>query len=110
VLRIPIAHGEGRFLVDGDEAVNRLEESGQIAMRYAPDDNPNGSIANIAGICDATGLVFGLMPHPERFTDWTQHPWWSRLSESDRRGVPLGLKMFRNALAHVEQRQHAAAG
>ena len=106
---LPIAHGEGRFMVESEDLLNRLEERGQIAIRYAEDDNPNGSIANIAGICDASGLVFGLMPHPERFTRWTHHPFWSRLSESDRHGETLGLKMFRNAVAHVTERQHAAA-
>ena len=96
-------------MVESEDLLNRLEERGQIAIRYAEDDNPNGSIANIAGICDASGLVFGLMPHPERFTRWTHHPFWSRLSESDRHGETLGLKMFRNAVAHVTERQHAAA-
>ncbi|MHC4128875.1 MAG: phosphoribosylformylglycinamidine synthase subunit PurQ [Planctomycetota bacterium] len=55
----------------------------------------------MAGICDASGLVLGLMPHPERFTRWTQHPRWTRLEASRLTGDPLGLAMFRNAVAHV---------
>jgi phosphoribosylformylglycinamidine synthase len=98
---LPIAHGEGRFVAQSDEVLHRLEASGQIAVRYAAADNPNGSQGNVAGICDATGLIFGLMPHPERYTRWTQHPRWTRLDEHDRRGDPPGLAMFRNAVAHA---------
>lgn len=97
-------------MVESDELLQRLDEAGQIAVRYAPDDNPNGSAGHIAGICDATGLVFGLMPHPERFTQWMQHPSWTRLDAQAQRYDPLGLSMFRNAVAHVLQRQHVAAG
>ena len=106
---LPIAHGEGRFIPESDDLIHGLEDAGQIAVRYAEDDNPNGSVANIAGICDATGLVFGLMPHPERYTTWQHHPWWNRLNDSQMRGDPPGLQMFRNAVAHVTQRQHALA-
>lgn len=100
---LPIAHGEGRFIPESDDLIHRLEDSGQIAVRYAEHDNPNGSTANIAGICDATGLVFGLMPHPERFTHWTQHPFWTRLTQRDMNGEPLGLRMFRNAVTVAKE-------
>ena len=100
---LPIAHGEGRFVPESDQLIDRLESAGQIAIRYAGDDNPNGSTANIAGICDATGLVLGLMPHPERFTQWTQHPWWTRLNDQQLHEEPLGLRMFRNAVAYVRE-------
>ncbi len=103
---LPIAHGEGRFIPESEERLQQLEDNGQIAVRYAPDDNPNGSAGHIAGICDASGLVLGLMPHPERYTRWTQHPAWTRLSEHEKRHEPLGLQMFRNAVAHV---RHTAA-
>lgn len=106
---LPIAHGEGRFMAESDDLLQRLEDAGQIAVRYAEDDNPNGSAANIAGICDATGLVFGLMPHPERYSTWAHHPWWNRLTPQQLHGEPPGLQMFRNAVAHVTQRQHALA-
>lgn len=99
---LPIAHGEGRFIASSSELLDELRESGRIAVRYAADDNPNGSVDDIAGICDSTGLVFGLMPHPERFTRWTQHPSWTRLAESERGEEPLGLAMFRNAVEHVK--------
>jgi phosphoribosylformylglycinamidine synthase len=58
-------------------------------------------MGRIAGICDSTGLVLGLMPHPERFTHWTQHPSWTRLDESMRATDPPGLAMFRNAVRHA---------
>jgi len=99
---LPIAHGEGRFIADSDDLLDRMEANGQIALRYAADDNPNGSNRDIAGICDGSGLVFGLMPHPERYTHWTQHPCWSRLPAEESSIEPPGLQMFRNAVAHVQ--------
>ncbi|MHC5023037.1 MAG: phosphoribosylformylglycinamidine synthase subunit PurQ [Planctomycetota bacterium] len=100
---LPVAHGEGRFVASSDEIIRQLAERGQVAVRYAPDDNPNGSADGIAGICDASGLVFGLMPHPERYTRWTQHPWWTRLDATATTDEPPGLRMFRNAVAHATQ-------
>ena len=96
---LPIAHGEGRFIPASAEVLDQLDRNGQIALRYSADENPNGSVGDIAGICDATGLVFGLMPHPERYTRWELHPFWTRLDESQKRGEPLGLRMFRSAVA-----------
>lgn len=98
---LPVAHGEGRFIPESDEMLLRLETNGQIAVRYARDDNPNGSVGAVAGLCDPSGLVLGLMPHPERYTRWTHHPWWTRLGPDDRAGEAPGLRMFRNAVAHV---------
>jgi phosphoribosylformylglycinamidine synthase I len=100
---LPVAHGEGRFVVDSDELLVRLETNGQIAVRYAANDNPNGSTADVAGICDASGLIFGLMPHPERYTQWIHHPWWTRLEQASMSGEPPGLSIFRNAVAHATQ-------
>lgn len=94
---LPSAHGEGR-LVASDDLLDALESQGQVAMRYHEADDFNGSMRRIAGICDSSGLVLGLMPHPERFTRWTQHPHWTRLSPHVRRAEPLGLRMFRNAV------------
>jgi phosphoribosylformylglycinamidine synthase len=75
VLQIPIAHGDGNYFAD-EETVRRLEERGQILFRYCDRDgavtdgaNPNGSLANIAGIVNETGNVMGMMPHPERACD-----------------------------------------
>ncbi len=98
---IPIAHGEGRFVPRDGEVLQQLEESGQIACRYGANDNPNGSVGDVMGICDASGLVLGLMPHPERYLRWTQHPQWTRLEKQE--NEPLGLQMFRNAVAHAKQ-------
>ncbi len=95
---LPNAHGEGRFVTD-DATLNHLQSNGQIAVRYDRDQNFNGSMDSVAGICDASGLVLGLMPHPERFTRWTQHPWWTRLGSGERSVEPLGLRMFRAAVA-----------
>ncbi|MFK7959081.1 MAG: phosphoribosylformylglycinamidine synthase subunit PurQ [Phycisphaerales bacterium] len=106
---LPSAHGEGRFLAADDAVIERLESAGQVAIRYAADENFNGSAARIAGICDETGLVFGLMPHPERYTRWTQHPWWTRLDAADLAGDPPGLQMFRNAVAVAEQTRRERA-
>ncbi len=107
---LPIAHGEGRFIPESDALLRRLEANGQVAVRYAAGDNPNGSIGAVAGICDPSGLVLGLMPHPERYTRWTHHPWWTRLDDEDREGDAPGLRLFRNAVEHVEGRVGGAVG
>ena len=96
VMRLPIAHGEGRFVTSSKEVLRDLTANGQIALTYV--DNPNGSEADIAGICDPSGRIFGLMPHPERFLDWTRHPYWTRLHESATSGPTPGLMMFQNAV------------
>jgi len=105
---LPSAHGEGRFVAP-DAIVADLEHHGQVALRYAEGDNFNGSIARIAGICDESGLVFGLMPHPERYTRWTQHPWWTRLDPERRRGITPGLAIFKNAVDWVKAGRLAPA-
>jgi phosphoribosylformylglycinamidine synthase len=75
VLRLPIAHHEGSYFVD-DATLARMEERGQVVLRYCDEDgriepaaNPNGSISAIAGVCNEAGNVFGLMPHPERCSE-----------------------------------------
>mgnify|MGYP001960138272 FL=1 len=98
---IPIAHGEGRFVPANDEVMHNIEESGRVACRYGANDNPNGSVGDVMGICDASGLVFGLMPHPERFLRWTQHPTWTRLSKEQMQGDTIGLQMFKNAVNYA---------
>lgn len=106
---MPCAHGEGRFVADED-VVEALESNGQVAVRYGAGDHFNGSLNRIAGICDATGLVFGLMPHPERYLRWTQHPRWTRLTAAQRVGDTPGLQMFRNAVKHAARRRATAGG
>lgn len=95
-IEIPYANGEGRF-VCSQQMLDEIESSGQVALRYT--DTLNGSMRRIAGICDPTGRVLGLMPHPERFLDWTRHPHWTRLDPEERRDATPGLKMFQNAIA-----------
>jgi phosphoribosylformylglycinamidine synthase I len=101
VLRITCA--EGKFVTRDADSLARLEQNGQLALRYADTGgmqapfNPNGSVADVAGICDLSGRVFGLMPHPESYIDFTQHPQWTRLEE---RGEGQGLAVFRNAVRY----------
>jgi phosphoribosylformylglycinamidine synthase I len=67
-LSIPVKHTTGRFYAP-EADLDRLEQSGQVLMRYAPGENPNGSLRDIAGVCNEAGNVFGLMPHPEHAVD-----------------------------------------
>jgi phosphoribosylformylglycinamidine synthase subunit PurQ / glutaminase len=94
-LMLPSAHGEGRLVAANSGVLDDLEARGQVAVRYV--ENFNGSERAIAGICDPTGRIFGLMPHPERYLDWNRHPFWTRLERCDGRDTP-GLAMFRAAV------------
>lgn len=87
----PIAHGEGRY-VHPDVAA--LDAAGQVALRYTR--NPNGSDGSIAGVCDPTGVVLGLMPHPENHVVARQHPRHGRGGTR-----PLGLQLFERGVAHA---------
>jgi len=108
---LPIAHGEGKFVPADDAVRQALWNKQQVALVYVkPDgspadgqspDNPNGSIDDIAGVCDATGLVFGLMPHPERHVDAVQHFAWTSRKNKSPEGD--GLQIFKNAVKHVGQ-------
>ncbi|MBM3997082.1 MAG: phosphoribosylformylglycinamidine synthase I [Planctomycetes bacterium] len=102
-LQLPIAHGEGNFVCTQPWILNGLIQAGQAVLRYVDADgrpgefpvNPNGSQGDIAGVCDPTGRVLGLMPHPERHVLPTQHPQWTRRGlapEGD------GMRLFRNAV------------
>ncbi len=102
LLRLPVAHGEGCFFTDA-ETLAGLNRHRQVILRYAdadgrvvPEANPNGSIDNIAGICNRERNVFGLMPHPDRASD-------SRLGSAD------GLKIFRSMIHAVEEERVRAA-
>ena len=107
-IELPVAHGEGRFQAASGQLLRRWQANGQVALRYASDDNPNGSADDIAGICDATGLVLGMMPHPERCTHPTHHPGWTRGPRRPGR-VTVGLLMFQDAVRHVSTGSPAAA-
>jgi phosphoribosylformylglycinamidine synthase len=104
-LHVPVAHGEGNFVCRETWIRQGLEQSGQVVLRYVDAEgqpgaypvNPNGSQGDVAGLCDASGRVLGLMPHPERHVLPTQHPRWTRLGlapEGD------GLRLFRNAVQY----------
>jgi phosphoribosylformylglycinamidine synthase I len=104
-LYLPVAHGEGNFICRAAWILNGFEQSGQVVLQYTDADgkpgpypaNPNGSQGDVAGICDTTGRVLGLMPHPERHVLPTQHPQWTRrglAAEGD------GLQLFKNAVAY----------
>jgi phosphoribosylformylglycinamidine synthase len=101
-LHLPIAHGEGRFVCRSEWQLSGLQQTGQVVLRYvdaagkpgAFPVNPNGSQGDVAGLCDLTGRVMGLMPHPERHVLPTQHPRWTR----EGLGEPDGLAIFRNAV------------
>lgn len=115
-LELPVRHGEGKFIPQDDATLRRLVRNGQVALRYLGPDgkpagrkfpyNPNGSIEDIAGICDATGRVFGLMPHPEAYVDRTNHPRWYR-EELPEEGA--GLQVFRNAVDYMAAQTPKAA-
>lgn len=93
---LPVAHAEGKIAIRGVAVLDRWLARRQIALRYLPSDNPNGSTADIAGLCDPTGRVLGLMPHPERHLFSTQHPHWTRRERTTDDGE--GLQLFRNAV------------
>lgn len=97
---LPVAHGEGRLVASDPRVLATMQQRGQIALRYR--DNFNGSTDAVAGVCDASGLVFGLMPHPERFLDWTRHPSWTRLPKNTLTTTTPGLRIFQNAVRHVQ--------
>ncbi|HUU82909.1 MAG TPA: phosphoribosylformylglycinamidine synthase I [Phycisphaerae bacterium] len=102
-IEAPVAHAEGRLVVDSERALTALRENGHVALRYVdsrgePGDypaNPNGSADGIAGLTDATGQVLGLMPHPERHVDRTQHPLWTRRPDV---ATADGLDVFRSGV------------
>jgi phosphoribosylformylglycinamidine synthase len=99
-LELPIAHGEGKFVPASNVVLQQMRQNDQIALIYAG-SNPNGSAADIAGVCDPTGRVFGLMPHPERHVSPLQHPAWTSRPDTDGEGP--GLAIFRNAVKYAEQ-------
>ncbi len=103
---LPVAHAEGRFTAPAD-VLEELESKNQVVFRYVKStypDNPNGSDADIAGICDPTGRIFGLMPHPERFLMKWNHPHWTRLTETPENASEKGegLAIFKNAVDYVK--------
>jgi phosphoribosylformylglycinamidine synthase subunit PurQ / glutaminase len=109
LIECPVAHGEGRFMLEDDRDLATLATQDQIALIYAQADgtsangaypiNPNGSIGDVAGVCNPRGNVLGLMPHPEDHIAAYQHPRWAR-GESGR----LGLRLFENGVRYAQER------
>jgi phosphoribosylformylglycinamidine synthase len=128
----PVRHGEGRFVVEDESVLDEMDAAHQLVVRYVDPatpkgegrtderlpypTSPNGSARNIAGVCDSTGLVFGLMPHPEAIYAKWLHPDHTRYTAPEAEAsVPVderslgewegeGLQMFRNAVEHVRNR------
>jgi phosphoribosylformylglycinamidine synthase len=115
---LPVRHGEGKFYAE-EGVIRRLQQDHQVVLRYALadgspaagrfPDNPNGSVDDIAGICDPTGRIFGLMPHPEAYHDPTNHPDWLRERERARRqgraledSSTVGVRMLANAVQYIQ--------
>jgi len=107
---LPVRHGEGKFVCDSEVTLNRIEADHLAVFKYSGADytapsmdfpaNPNGSVNAIAGLCDPTGRLMGLMPHPEAFVHYTQHPRWTREE------LPVdgsGLLLYRNAAEFVRK-------
>lgn len=116
-MELPIRHGEGKLVAD-QAVINRLIKNQQVVIRYARADgepadghfpsNPNGSLYDIAGLCDPTGRIFGLMPHPEAFNHFTNHPDWTRRREKDKRQnrrltnqATIGVRLFENGVNYI---------
>lgn len=108
VIYLPVAHGEGKFVAKDNAALERLGKNGQIVLQYCNEKgkdagypyNPNGSRNGIAGICDETGRIFGLMPHPERHSFGWQHPRWMR--EGLKR-YGDGFQIFKNGVEYARK-------
>jgi len=104
---LPVRHGEGKF-VTSNVFLQKLNKNNQIVLRYVDGEgnlagypwNPNGSLENIAGICDETGRIFGLMPHPEAYLHMTNHPRWTREKIPEE---GMGVKIFRNAVDFINE-------
>ena len=107
IIYLPVAHGEGKFVTKDKGVLEKLKKKNQIVFQYCDNqgklagypDNPNGSTANIAGISDDTGRVLGLMPHPERHIEFSQHPHWTSIKRKD----GDGLKIFKNGVEYAKK-------
>lgn len=110
---LPVRHGEGKFMTMNEGILTKLWSNKQVALQYIDPINgkptqdypfnPNGSVDAIAGICDPTGKVFGMMPHPEAYNSYHNHPDWIR--QRLERALPtegLGLRIFENAIDYIQ--------
>jgi len=112
-IKLPIRHGEGKLFTDDSSVVDAIERNNCAACRYidsqsgAPTQefpaNPNGSLNAIAGLCDPSGRIFGMMPHPEAYLFPENHPHWdSQKLDGSLPEHGLGLQFFRNAVEHLQ--------
>ena len=118
-IELPVRHGEGKFYAEKG-IIDRLIKKNQVVLQYADKEgnpaqgrwpfDPNGSFYDIAGICDSTGRIFGLMPHPEAYNHFTNHPDWAlKREELARMGKTIekeegeGIAIFRNAVEYVRE-------
>ena len=107
IIYLPVAHAEGKFIPGNKSILNELKKTKQIVFRYTNEKgkssgypaNPNGSVDSVAGICDRTDRVLGMMPHPERHMLLTQHPRWT---EKNIKGAD-GLAIFKNAISYCKK-------
>jgi len=107
---LPVRHGEGKFLCDSDATLARIADNHLTVLQYSDSGysgptmefpaNPNGSTAAVAALCDPTGRLMGLMPHPEAFVHYTQHPRWTR---EDLPEEGDGLILYKNAAEYVRK-------
>lgn len=111
ILPVPVRHGEGKFIPMNEEVRRRLHERGHVALQYCDAGgnatmeyplNPNGAVDAIAGICDESGRVFGMMPHPEAHIFGVNNPQWARKGLANSEGA--GLRIFRNAVEFVKEK------
>ena len=115
----PVRHGEGKFIAD-QKVIDTLLANNQVVFKYADSQgvpakgafplNPNGSMEDIAGICDPTGKIFGLMPHPEAYNHFTNHPDWTRKAQLLKREgktldqeMTIGVRLFKNGVDYIKE-------
>jgi len=116
-LRLPVRHGEGRFIAKSGDVLKLIEKNNHVSLRYCDQNlslarsfpaNPNGSQNSIAGLCDSSGRIFGLMPHPEAAISIYQYPNWTKIKESEKRNQKKGSEkgdgfyIFKNAYNYVK--------
>jgi len=111
-LYLPVRHGEGKFIAIDGAALKRLHSDQHVVVQYSGENgrtatmdypyNPNGAVDAIAGICDETGRIFGLMPHPEAYLHYTNHPRWTRETLPEE---GMGLALFKNAVRFIRSRE-----
>jgi len=102
-LDAPVRHGEGNFIPKNQDILRKLWDKNLVAFTYHPNtypNNPNGSTDGIAGICNESGLIFGMMPHPECHLIPQHHPQWTRNNNPE----TTGLVIFKNAVSYAQKK------